>query len=109
MFSFPDDSYFIFAEVVQEVLKEHESSYVEDDLRDFIDAFLKESKEGKDGNAYFNVSFVGIIENLHRNTCSPKSDRAMPGIIVPLCARFASHIVYKSIMSGEYYPQETEA
>ncbi|CAK8671316.1 unnamed protein product [Clavelina lepadiformis] len=37
-------------EFLQDIINQHEESYDQEDLRDFIDAFLKEMKKGKDKN-----------------------------------------------------------
>lgn len=46
---------------MDKIKEEHKASFDENDIRDFIDAFIKEMKEGHESEAGFTVSQPTII------------------------------------------------
>lgn len=46
----------LFSAIFDEIKEEHKSSFNENDIRDFIDAFLKEMKRDNQDEAGFSVS-----------------------------------------------------
>ena len=50
------------------IIKEHEESFDENNLRDFVDAFIAEKRKGE--NSTFSVRYFNFVTELQKETYS---------------------------------------